>query len=112
MTVRRRDVFVTRLHVRYDDEHFPDDLHFVQTADRSNFQGRYVLRHPFSGAAACDEARSYRKDLLARLNTQASTLAQLTGWPRETIVSRMDITQVQAQVRLDGEPWWRGIWKP
>lgn len=39
-----RDVFVTRLHVRYDAEHFPADLVFQQTGDRQNFQGRYVIR--------------------------------------------------------------------
>ena len=106
------DVFLTRLHVRYDRAHFPEDLVFQATGNRENFQGRYVLHHPFTGAAVCDEARTYRKDLLARLNAQASTLAELTGWPRETIAARMDLTRVQAQVRLDGEPWWRGLWKP
>jgi Na+-translocating ferredoxin:NAD+ oxidoreductase RnfD subunit len=105
------DVFVTRLHVRYDRAHFPEDLVFQATGNRENFQGRYVLRHPWAGDTVCDEARSYRKDLLARLNAQASTLADLTGWPRESIVLRMDLTKIQAQVRLDGEPWWRGLWK-
>ncbi len=105
------DVYVTRLHVRYDREHFPEDLVFQTTGNRENFQGRYVMRHPWTGSAVCEEARSYRKDLLARLNAQATALARLTGWPRETIVSRMDLTRVQAQVRLDAEPWWRGIWK-
>ena len=33
-------VFLTRLHVRYDNAHFPEDLVFQETADRSNFQGR------------------------------------------------------------------------
>src|SRR5262249_51619218 len=33
-----RDVFITRLHVRYDAAHFPEDLVFQETADRSNFQ--------------------------------------------------------------------------
>jgi hypothetical protein len=106
------DVFLTRLHVRYDKAHFPEDLVFQVTGNRENFQGRYVLRHPYAGVASCEEARSYRKDLLSRLNAQASTLAQLTGWSRESIVARMDLTRVQAQVRLDGEPWWRGLWKP
>ena len=33
------NVFVTRLHVRYDAQHFPEDLVFQQTGDRENFQG-------------------------------------------------------------------------
>lgn len=41
-----RDVFITRLHVRYDAEHFPEDLIFQETADRTSFRGRYVMRHP------------------------------------------------------------------
>ena len=103
-------MFLTRLHVRYDHAHFPEDLVFQVTGNRENFQGRYVLRHPYTGSGACEEAKSYRKDLLARLNVQASTLSELTGWPRETIVARMDLIKVQGQVRLDGEPWWRGLW--
>ena len=39
-----QDVFVTRLHVRYDRENFPEDLVFQETGDRQNFQGRYVIR--------------------------------------------------------------------
>ena len=46
-------VFVTRLHVRYDAAHFPEDLMFQETADRSNFQVRYILRHPYTGEARC-----------------------------------------------------------
>ena len=47
------DVFVTRLHVRYDKDHFPEDLIFQETGDRQNFQGRYILRHPWTGTASC-----------------------------------------------------------
>ena len=40
-----RNVFVTRMHVRYDAQRFPEDLVLQETADRNNFQARYVLRH-------------------------------------------------------------------
>ena len=50
-------VFVTRLHVRYDRDHFPEDLAFQETADRTNFQGRYVLRHAWKGDSSCDAVR-------------------------------------------------------
>jgi len=42
-------VFLTRLHVRYDAAHFPEDLTFQETSDRENFQGRYIMQHPFVG---------------------------------------------------------------
>ena len=47
------NVFLTRLHVRYDNAHFPEDLVFQETADRTNFQGRYVLRHAWQGEETC-----------------------------------------------------------
>jgi hypothetical protein len=79
------DVFVTRLHVRYDAAHFPEDLVFQETGDRTNFQGRYVLRHPWKGEARCEAAERYRESLRARAETDAATLASLTGWPLDEI---------------------------
>lgn len=105
-TPQPRDVFVTRLHVRYDAERFPEDLQFQETGDRTNFQGRYVLRHPWTGSDECREAEEYRRELAERRERQARTLAELTGWELEGIRERMD---------LDGdlpedEPWWRRLW--
>jgi len=104
-----RDVFVTRLHVRYDAEHFPDDLHFVQTADRTNFQGRYVARHPWTGEAACPAAERYREELARRREREAQTLASLTGWEIGRIRDRMGLAG--AAPRPDDDPWWRRIWQ-
>ncbi len=53
-----QNVFVTRLHLRYDNAHFPEDLVFQETGDRTNFQGRYVLRHPWTGEAKCEAAKA------------------------------------------------------
>jgi len=81
-----QNVFVTRLHVRYDAEHFPEDLTFQETADRANFQGRYVLRHPWKGSADCPAAKTYFEETLPkRLKTEAETLANLTGWDLQEI---------------------------
>src|SRR6202011_738712 len=74
------DVFLTRLHVRYDREHFPEDLVFQETGDRQNFQARYVLHHPWTGSSGCDAARNYRRDLRERQEHEARNLASLTGW--------------------------------
>jgi hypothetical protein len=79
------NVFVTRLHVRYDREHFPEDLVFQETGDKTNFQGRYVLRHPWRGEAKCEAARDYLKGLPKRREGEARTLASLTGWSIEEI---------------------------
>jgi hypothetical protein len=82
-------VFVTRLHVRYDRDHFPEDLMLQETADRQNFQGRYVLRHPYTWPTTCDAGASYRKELPRTFEAQARTLAELTGWEMGAIRQRM-----------------------
>src|SRR5262245_16653758 len=107
--LRPQDVFVTRLHVRYDNAHFPEDLVFQETSDRSNFQGRYVLRHEWKGeASACDAARRYVSDLPQRREREAQTLASLTGWDLS------DIRTAMGPGRSAPEPvpatWWQRIW--
>ena len=88
-TARPSAVFVTRLHVRYDRDHFPEDLVFQETADRENFQGRYVLRHPFTGEVACAAGDRYAAALSRRAEEEAQNLATLTGWNVNEIRRRM-----------------------
>ena len=86
------NVYVTRLHVRYDAAHFPEDLMFQETADRGNFQGRYILRHPFKGEAKCAAGEDYVRSLGLRFEQEAETLAHLTGWQLTEIKKRMAAT--------------------
>jgi hypothetical protein len=86
------DAFVTRLHVRYDAAHFPEDLVFMETKDRENFQGRYVLQHPWQGAAGCRAGDHYWSSLPDRFRREADTLADLTGWQVAEIQTRMEAT--------------------
>jgi len=112
-----QDVFVTRLHVRYDQAHFPEDLVFQETGDRTNFQGRYVLRHAWSGPTRCAEAASYGIALRERREREAQTLATLTGWRIEDIRAKMQASlppewRVPAAGSSDAvEPWWRRVWR-
>src|SRR6266850_3441547 len=100
------DTFVTRLHVRYDATRFPDDLVFQETADRANYQGRYVLRNAFTGDASCEAGRRYRESLRARAEQEATTLASLTGWPIEDIRRRIGTVGGESS-QPDGRQWWR-----
>jgi hypothetical protein len=108
---RGSDVFVTRLHARYDAESFPEDLRLTETGDRTNFQGRYILRHPFTGEAACPAGEQYRQSLPKRWEDEAQRLASLTGW---------DIGEIRAEMAKYGtdpgrvpepQPWWKSLWK-
>ena len=98
------NVFITRLHVRYSRAKFPEDLKFQSTSDRSNFQGRYVIRHPFMGDMTCSAASNYQQEVIKRQEREAQNLARLTGWDINDI--RNKITFVQPQT----VPWWRSIW--
>jgi hypothetical protein len=91
--------FVTRLHVRYDAKSFPEDLNFVETGDRDNFQGRYILHHTSTSTTACAAAKAYRASLPQRFKAETDNVANLTGWSRDEIAARIaaagkDISQV------------------
>jgi len=123
----RQDGFVTRLHVRYDKAHFPEDLVFQETGDRTNFQGRYVLRHAWTGESKCSEAERYEVELKQRQEREAQTLASLTGWRLEDILARIPVRPpyrpqpasspksptppAPATPSGPQEPWWMRIWR-
>jgi hypothetical protein len=103
---RTPSAFLTRLHIRYDNAHFPEDLVFQETGDRANFQGRYVLRHAFLGADTCTAAAEYRQAVVARRAREAEELARLTGW------SLADVRKKMGDLSLRPEAaWWEKLWK-
>ncbi len=102
-----QNVFLTRLHVRYDAAHFPEDLMFQETSDRGNFQARYILRHPWTGTEDCAAATMYRQHLRERYEQEAQTLASLTGWNINEIRNSMKL----ASLPTDREKkWYQRLW--
>ena len=101
-----QNVFVTRLHVRYDSEHFPEDLVFQETGDRQNFQGRYVIRRPWKGEASCDIS-AYQDEVRERQEREAQQLANLTGWDIADIRKKIPFPE---NTEPKNEPWWKRIW--
>jgi len=108
-----RDVFVTRLHVRYTAEAFPHDVEFREVQDRSNFQGRYILRHPWQGSPSqCEAAQQYVANLPHRFETQARNLATLTGWDIAAIRQKMAAHGQSFEVQPAGQlKWYQKLWK-
>jgi hypothetical protein len=102
------NVLLTRLHVRYDADHFPEDLVFQETSDRSNFQARYVLQHAFTGNLDCSAADGYRRSLAERHAKEAQTLVDLTGWSMADIRQKMGPDAPSTQ---SDPTWWKKIWK-
>ncbi len=104
------EVFLTRLHVRYDAAHFPEDLAFQETGDRDNFQGRFVLNHPWKGGATCEAAAGYRRSLRERWDREARNLASLTGWDIDGIRNRMNVPLAAGKADRPDDPWWKRLW--
>ena len=99
-------VMLTRLHVRYSADTFPEDLNFQETQDQENWQARYVLQHAWDGSPnACSAARSYFDELNKRRALEAETLADLTGWNLQDVIKKAGLTP-----GLEPKPWWQSIW--
>ncbi|BAQ59739.1 hypothetical protein GM3708_144 [Geminocystis sp. NIES-3708] len=99
------NLFITRLHIRYDRQHFPEDLRFQNTVNQQLFQGRYVIRHPFREKITCDAGRDYPQQVKQRQEKEAQTLATLTGWNLSDIKGKINFLQG------DNIPWWRKLWQ-
>lgn len=96
-------VFITRLHVRYTRDKFPEDLMFQETSNRESFQGRYILQHPFTGEVTCQAGREYKRSLPKRFEKEAQTLAKLTNW---------NIQEIRNKMNLGGQAstsWWQNL---
>ncbi|MEH2417943.1 DUF2330 domain-containing protein [Nostoc sp.] len=86
------NVFISRLHVRYTRDTFPEDLIFLQTANRESFQGRYILQYPFQGELKCQAGKEYKRSLPKRFEQEAQTLAKLTNWDIQDIRKKMNLS--------------------
>ncbi|HPF78154.1 MAG TPA: DUF2330 domain-containing protein [Alphaproteobacteria bacterium] len=106
------NAFVTRMHVRYDAETFPEDIMLQVTEDRENFQGRYVMRHPWTGEANCETADQYYKSLKERFENEAKNLAHMTGWDIGMIRRKMESSGQSFDIKaeIDNTPWWEQMW--
>lgn len=89
-------VYITRLHLRYDNAHFPDDLVFQETKNqqRTIFQLRYVIREPTNKGLDCDNGFAYvNHELPLRYETEAGNLAELTGEDINLVRKRLNLPQ-------------------
>jgi hypothetical protein len=75
---RRQPVVLTRLHVRYTANTFPEDLMFTQTKDRQNWQTRYVVQHPYDRQRGCQcSAKVARNGLRGDVQTPRGASVEL-----------------------------------
>lgn len=101
-------VFITRFHVRYNRNLYPEDLRFQETPNRQFFQGRYVIRHPYRGEANCSQAKAYYRQVRERQQRNGETLAKLTGWELSEIKNSIDFVETEEN---NSDSWWRRIFR-
>ncbi len=85
------NVYISRLHIRYTRNKFPEDPMFHETSNQESFQGRYILQHPFLGETNCPAGREYKQSLPRRFEQEAQTLAKLTNWNIQDIRRKMKL---------------------
>jgi hypothetical protein len=78
------NVYITRMHVRYDRTNFPDDLGFFHTPNKENYQARYIVTHDAKGDLSCPRGKEYIKSRDQRHEAEEMILADLTGWKKGT----------------------------
>jgi hypothetical protein len=101
-----QNTFITRLHVRYSRAQFAEDLVFQETSNRDNFQGRYVMNHPYRGTLSCSAAPSYVRKVADRQQQEAQNLAKLTGWNVADIKKRIQPLVAIAPTNSNNQPFW------
>ena len=109
-------VFVTRLHARYDRASFPEDLVLQETADRTNFQAKVVVRNEWRGEVKCENANAYVRSLPARREREAKSLADFTGWSVDRVRTRMGVSTAwlrpgESTTPYSSVEWWGKLWR-
>ena len=98
-------VVLTRLHLRYTANSFPEDLMFTQTRDRQNWQTRYVIQNPYQGTVAQCAAEMQQADCEARCTPRVDHIVslqrddkyrQLTDKYKDRAASQMQVECVAA----------------
>ena len=105
---------LTRLHVRYDGEHFPEDLVFQETSDRQNFQARYVLRHAFKGKLCVRGGPAVPAAAGRAAPAGGRDAGDLTGWELGTITKKMGDDAPGKKTGGSAkppEPWYKRLWQ-
>ena len=98
------NLFFTRLHVRYDNLHFPSDLEFHVTSNMTSHQGRYVMNHMYDGPIECegDTDLHYYLDVKDRREDELDNLAYYAGWDKNKYRSYVSAIDAHLE-RVDPE---------
>jgi len=95
-----QNAFVSRLHFRYADADFPEDLQLQTTTDASYFRVQMQAVKPAPHSCQPEVQRQSRQ-------REQATLANLTGWPMEKILAKLGGDAPAAK----DQKWYERLWK-
>lgn len=81
-------VVLSRLHVRYTANTFPEDLMFAQTKDRQNWQTRYVIQNPYDGNVAQCSDKVGRMDCEPMCKPRVAQMLGALGYDNQQPIYR------------------------
>ncbi|MEZ4751010.1 MAG: DUF2330 domain-containing protein [Bdellovibrionota bacterium] len=100
------EAFVTRVHAKPGAE---DSLQFRESKSMDNFQAKFAIRHPWvPPQRTCAQASDYMRKVKGRRETEAQTLAGLTGWTIEDVYKQMG---AQSALLDQERKWYEKIFK-
>jgi hypothetical protein len=76
-------LFLTRIHARYNRTLYPQDLLFQETMNKEAVRTHFRINHPSAGSLDCDQAGGYIEDVIYRRREELNNLAFLAGWDIE-----------------------------
>ena len=88
-----RDAFLTRLHIGYDAERFPEDLIFQETSGPVSFRQLYWYQQAWTADENCLPWQGNRERLRIQHDEEAETLSKLTGWNLSDIRAKMQLSK-------------------
>jgi len=94
-------VVLTRLHVRYTANTFPEDLMFTQTRDRQNWQTRYVIQQPYDSSVAACSSQMAQADCEGMCKTRVDSVLRAIQSPNGYGVNEGDRGKSPAALQSD-----------
>jgi hypothetical protein len=99
-----QNALLTRLHVRYTPRTFAEDLMFVQTRDRQNWQTRYVVQNAFEGTL--QQCRDKAAGERCETSCESAYGQPLPGWPgadarRRTVAQCIQSCRASTDAAID-----------
>ena len=94
-------VVLSRLHLRYTPQSFPEDLMLTQTRDRQNWQARYVIQQPYAGTVAECSERVGREDCERHCTARLEELDRTQYGLLDGVRERLTVKAERAELRKE-----------